>query len=517
MGRCDPGLVAAVPAIADWKGHHLPRGLKPADVEPLLAACDRTSPTGRRDRAIPLLLARLGLRAEDVRSLHFDQIDWARGRITLAGKGRRESRLPLPQEVGDALLAWLEDGRPQVDDPHVFLRYAAPWRPFTESAAISKIVRRTIRRADRENVPSHGALSSATRPPARPWRTARASRPSGRCCGTARSRPRPICQGRSRRARRHRPALAGGGAMPSAAVERHVAMMRICGFVFDKQAGLLTDCAAYAEARGDTHVRTATVLDWSRRSRTHARWRIIYLTVRRFAPTALAEDARHEVPPPDLLPQTARQGPEPYIHAPEEIAALVSVADRAASWRCRVPGRYRVLFGLIATTGMRISEALGLDIADLTPDRLLIREAKRRGRRLPPLHPSVVVEFKMHLARRIRVRDASDAMVLGDRGGRLCYGTVRGAFRRMLAQAGLRGVAKGGRNPRIHDLRHTFAVRSREACTQGAATSPATWWPSAPWLVHVDIVDTYWYLEGTPTLLGQSADRTEAFAAGASS
>lgn len=157
MGWCGPELVAAVPTIADWKGHHLPRGLKPADVERLLAACDQTSPTGRRDWAILLLLARLGLRAEDVRSLRFEQIDWARGRIMLAGKGRRESRLPLPQEVGDAILAWLEDGRPQVDDPHVFLRYAAPWRPFTESAAISKIVRRAILRAGLEDVPSHGA------------------------------------------------------------------------------------------------------------------------------------------------------------------------------------------------------------------------------------------------------------------------------------------------------------------------------------------------------------------------
>jgi len=157
MGRCDPGLVAAVPTIADWKGHHLPRGLRPADVERLLAACDQASPTGRRDRAILLLLARLGLRAEDVRSLRLNQIDWARGWILLSGKGRRESRLPLPQEVGDALLAWLENGRPQVDDPHVFLRYAAPWRPFTESAAISKIVRRAIGRAGLVDVPSRGA------------------------------------------------------------------------------------------------------------------------------------------------------------------------------------------------------------------------------------------------------------------------------------------------------------------------------------------------------------------------
>lgn len=92
-----------------------------------------------------------------MRSLRFEQIDWARGRITLTGKGRRESRLPLPQDVGDAMLAWLEDGRPQVDDPHVFLRYTAPLRPFTESAAISKIVRRAICRAGLTDVPSHGA------------------------------------------------------------------------------------------------------------------------------------------------------------------------------------------------------------------------------------------------------------------------------------------------------------------------------------------------------------------------
>lgn len=157
MGRCDLALVAAVPTIANWKGNHLPRGLRPADVERLLAACDPATPTGRRDLAILLLLARLGLRAEDVRSLRFEQIDWTRGRITLTGKGRRESRLPLPQEVGDAILGWLEDGRPQVNDSHVFLRYAPPWRPFTESAAISKIVARALDRAGLADTPSRGA------------------------------------------------------------------------------------------------------------------------------------------------------------------------------------------------------------------------------------------------------------------------------------------------------------------------------------------------------------------------
>ena len=302
-----------------------------------------------------------------------------------------------------------------------------------------------------------------------------------------------------------------------AAIERHVALMRTCGFVFDTQATQLAGFAAFAAARGDTHVRTATVLDWSRRAATHAQRRIVYLTVRRFALTAETEDARHEVPPPDLLPQTARQRPAPYIYTPEAVAALVAVADRAASRRCRVPGQCRLLFGLIAATGMRISEALRLDIADVTPDGLLIREAKRHGRRLLPLHPSVATELAAHLHRRARVRDGSDALFLGDRGGRISENAIRRTFGGMLALTGLEGVARDGRNPRIHDLRHTFAVRSIEACDPGRGNVARHMVALSSWLGHVNIVDTYWYLEGTPTLLGQIADRTETFAAEASS
>lgn len=157
LGACSTSLPRAVPTIAHWRGSHLPRGLGSEDVERLIAACDSGTATGRRDRAILLLLARLGLRAEDVRGLTFDQIDWARGRLCLSGKGRRAARLPLPQEVGDALLAWLEDGRAPVPDRHVFLRSLPPWRPFTESTAISGIVARAIDRAGLVNTPSRGA------------------------------------------------------------------------------------------------------------------------------------------------------------------------------------------------------------------------------------------------------------------------------------------------------------------------------------------------------------------------
>lgn len=301
--------------------------------------------------------------------------------------------------------------------------------------------------------------------------------------------------------------------MLSAAVERHVTLMRACGFIFDEQAELLSDYAGFAEARGDTHVRTEAVLTWSRRATSPLRRRTLYLTVRRFALAAIAEDARHDVPPPDLLPHAARQRSTPHIYAPGEIAALVAMADRAASRGCRVPGQYRVLFGLLAATGMRISEALGLDIADVTPDGLLIREAKRRGRRLLPLHPTADAELAAHLVHRSRVPDASDALFLGDRGGRLCESAARGAFHRMLALTGLTGVARGGRNPRIHDLRHTFAVRSLEACAAERGAVARHMIALSSWLGHVNIVDTYWYLEGTPAVLGRIAESTEAFAA----
>lgn len=155
--ECPTALVCAVPTIAHWRGSAFPRYLPEADVERLIAACDDGRPAGRRDRAILLLLARLGLRAEDVRSLKFADIDWHRGHLRLCGKSRRETRLPLPQEVGDAILAYLEHARPAVPEHHVFLRSAAPWRPFRESASISGIVARALDRAGITDTPSRGA------------------------------------------------------------------------------------------------------------------------------------------------------------------------------------------------------------------------------------------------------------------------------------------------------------------------------------------------------------------------
>lgn len=114
-GKCAAGLDAAIPVLAHWRLSSLPRYLQPEEVERVITSCDPTSPVGRRDRAILLLLARLGLRAGDIVQLRLGDIDWEGAGVHVCGKGHRQTRLPLTQEVGHAVAAYLQDGRPRTD------------------------------------------------------------------------------------------------------------------------------------------------------------------------------------------------------------------------------------------------------------------------------------------------------------------------------------------------------------------------------------------------------------------
>ena len=145
-GRCRAGLDAAVPAYAHWQLAGMPRYLSTEEVDRLIAACDGDAGARRRDRAIVLLLARLGLRAGDVAQLHLGDIEWQAGSLRVAGKSRVEVRLPLPQDVGDAIADYLES-RPPCRNDHVFLRTIAPCRPFLRGDGISSVVKRIMKRA----------------------------------------------------------------------------------------------------------------------------------------------------------------------------------------------------------------------------------------------------------------------------------------------------------------------------------------------------------------------------------
>lgn len=146
-GEARDDLDLAVPAIAHWRLATLPPCLSAEELDRLIAACDGVTPGRLRDRAILLLLSRLGLRAGDVAQLRFADINWKSGTVEVTGKGRRQVRLPLPQDVGDALLRYLEC-RPQVDDTsRIFLRSIAPFKPFTSGDGVSTVVKHALQRA----------------------------------------------------------------------------------------------------------------------------------------------------------------------------------------------------------------------------------------------------------------------------------------------------------------------------------------------------------------------------------
>lgn len=147
IGVCSARLVNSVPSPAQWRLSTLPRYMPMEDVERVIASCDVNTPVGVRDRAILLLLARLGLRAGDIRELQLSDIDWLNAEIHVCGKSKRSTALPLPQDVGDAILHYIRRVRPYVVTPVLFLCLAAPHRPFTDSSAVSVRVAAALKRA----------------------------------------------------------------------------------------------------------------------------------------------------------------------------------------------------------------------------------------------------------------------------------------------------------------------------------------------------------------------------------
>jgi site-specific recombinase XerD len=155
-GKCAAGLDACIPALAHWRLSSLPRFLQPEEVERVIAACSPTLEAGLRDRAILLLLARVGLRAGDILRLCLSDLDWKNATLRVVGKGRRQTLLPMTQEVGDALVAYIKDGRQPINNDTLFIRSRAPFRPFASHCAISVIVAQAMRRAG-VHCPSRGA------------------------------------------------------------------------------------------------------------------------------------------------------------------------------------------------------------------------------------------------------------------------------------------------------------------------------------------------------------------------
>jgi integrase len=296
----------------------------------------------------------------------------------------------------------------------------------------------------------------------------------------------------------------------SEAADRYIALRRALGYKLIKAARHLQAFALFAATRGDTHIRTATVLAWvSDAGRTKGARDRRLVDVARLARFLRAEDARHEVPPSTLF-AVRKTRPVPYIYTRDEIARILDAAGELRRQRPNPLRRelYVTMFGLIAATGLRVSEAIALRLDDVWPDSVLhIRETKFCKSRLVPLHPTVVEALGRYLETRRRVTGDSDYLFPSVEHRALCPSTVNYTFGCLLRRAKI--APDRTRRPRIHDLRHTFATRVLEQCGAERGAVARHFVALSTYLGHVDIKQTYWYLQATPEMMTDIAAAAE--------
>ncbi|MCW8309259.1 tyrosine-type recombinase/integrase [Acidiphilium sp. PA] len=293
-------------------------------------------------------------------------------------------------------------------------------------------------------------------------------------------------------------------------LSRHVRLHEALGFKFRTQRILLRMFVAYAERHDDKFIKTNRVIAWTVEAPSPEQRRNRLLTVRRFAIAMHAEDSGHEVPAVDALGRGLFRRTKPYIYSAAEIRKLMEEAASLGPAATLRPLTYVTLLGLLASTGMRISEALALRLSDVTDDGLIINKTKFKKSRLIPLHPTTRAAIDRYLSARLPISTCAAVLFVSNAGTPLCYNTAGALFRQISRKVGLRG-GPGQSGPRIHDLRHSFAVRSLEHCPCNDDAVSRHILALSTYLGHAHVSDTYWYLQATPGLMAQIADAGEDF------
>jgi integrase/recombinase XerD len=304
---------------------------------------------------------------------------------------------------------------------------------------------------------------------------------------------------------------AGEGGLRQAA-EEYLATRRALGFTLSTQGRLLMDFVAYCEQHAVATVTTDVALAWATgtaRSRDRLWWARRLMVVRIFARHLQALDPATQVPPMDVLPHSYRRT-TPYLYSPQQLSDLVQAAGRL---RPRLRGlTYAAVIGLLASCGLRISEACRLDVDDVDLDEgvLRVRASKFGKSRIVPMHATTVAALRIYAGRRdlLCPERTSAAFFLNSRGRRLDAANAAHTFVLVLDTAGI-VVPPGIRRPRLHDLRHSFTVATLLAWYRDGGDVAARLPLLSTYLGHVDPKSTYWYLQATPELLAAAADRLE--------
>lgn len=295
-------------------------------------------------------------------------------------------------------------------------------------------------------------------------------------------------------------------------LEEYLDVRRAMGFKMERHEKLLGQFAGFLAGNGETAVTTENALAWATLpAAARPRWHALRLSaVRGFASWLNAADPAHQVPPRHLIPYGSR-AVVPYLYSDEEIAALAREAGRL-SGRLRA-ATFQTLIRLLAVTGMRVGEAIRLDRGDYdaAAGTLTVRDTKFGKSRHLPLHPTAVTGLNeyLRLCGELMPAPQAPALLLTARGCRLRYERAWETFHDLTVSAGLKPRSPACR-PRIHDLRHSFAVATLLGWHRSGADVQAMLPRLSAYLGHADPRHTYAYLSAAPELLALAAGRLQA-------
>ena len=291
----------------------------------------------------------------------------------------------------------------------------------------------------------------------------------------------------------------------------YLTLRRSLGYKLERPEKLLAQFIDYLDAHGADTITVESALAWARlpEDADPNWWAHRLSVVRGFAAYLHTLEPATEVPARDLLPSRPQRA-DPYLYSDAEIAALIGAAATLGS-PLRV-ATYRTLFGLLAVTGMRVGEAIRLDCDDFDADNgvLIVRWTKNAKTRELPLHPTTVSAMAAYLTRRDlhQPTPATPALFISSAGTRLLYCNVHSTFKILRRHAGLQ-ARTGACRPRIHDLRHSFAVNTLLDAYRHGHDAQHRLSLLTTYLGHVDPAGTYWYLSAAPELLGLAAERLD--------
>ncbi|MBB3742028.1 integrase [Rhizobium sp. BK591] len=294
------------------------------------------------------------------------------------------------------------------------------------------------------------------------------------------------------------------------ALEQYLTLRRSLGFKLQSQESRLRNFVRYAAAHGEQRITAKIAVDWAGHQCGPATWSSRLSTVRSFARHVQVVDPLTEIPPSQIFPPQRR--PRPFVYSDEQIADLMKSMIDLHPGSFRGP-TYHYFFGLLASTGLRFSEAARLlrADADLETGTLTIRATKFGKTRIVPLHQSTTLALRRYASIRDEqpIRQASDYFFVGDRGKALIHANPHFSFILWTRRAGLRQADERS-GPRIHDLRHTFAVRTLLTWYQAAEDIDRRLPELSTYLGHNHSDATYWYLSAHPDLLDEAKHRLEA-------